>query len=475
MNTYVKNYWSQYLDFIQDFQTLNYKGFTLSYIIHFPSLIRNNTKIWNALYDKGFSKQLRNRVKAPKEIQEVFNDYVQSHKKKPLVKNKHGKVVVNYDTVLRFPEKTFKDYFDRSRTMIIMAGSKNKKRPSVSAIKNKQLYNLPTKYLSNYQIDTKKDIVKIQNQARNLLKSYQDHHLYQEKNFQSLLLKKIAEVINCIEQSLKFLDEVSASCLIVSTTHSYISRILALAALEKGIPTICMQHGIIGNEFGFTPKIATVDAVYGNFEVDWYKARGAPKDSVKIIGHPRFDYAFLPPTISRNKFFKQLGVDKSKKTLLIVVRGNRDIDKWRILIKTISKQKNLNILIKDFPNSPPHPLTKEFPFVHSTQSFDLYNVLHKVDCVVSYTSTVGLEAMLAQKPVFILGNKIPSYTGYYDDLDELVQTDPKKLGKLILKYFNDPIWASYVKQKREEFIRYAYPDTSMSSERLKKLIDALTS
>ncbi|MFD2046668.1 hypothetical protein ACFSTA_20630 [Ornithinibacillus salinisoli] len=473
MNTYLKNYWSLYLDFVQDFRSLKYRGFSLSYIIHFPSLIRKNTALWEALYGDMFGNKLNNRVSDPKEIQEVFNQYVRSHKKKSLEDRKHGKVVINYDTILRFPETIFNNYFDRSQTVMVMAGSKSNKRPSVDALNNKQYFHYPTKYLSNYVTHTKEAVLQVQSQARTIFHSYTNHHLYQEKTFQNIMLKKIAEAINRIEQSIRFLTEVPTSCIVVSTTHSFISRILALAAVERGIPTICMQHGIIGSELGYIPKIATVDAVYGHFEKDWFKARGAPKGSIEIIGHPRFDQAFLPPTISRNKFFKQLGVDRNKKTLLIVVRGNRDVDQWRILINTLSRQHYLNILVKDFPNDVPHTLTKEFPFVHSTQSFDLYNILHKVDCVVSYPSTVALEAMLTQKPAFILDNKIPSYTGYFNGLDELVQTDPQKLGELIINYFNDLNWANNVKEKREKFIRYAYPSESSSGERLKKLINKL--
>lgn len=463
MNTYAKNYWSLYLDFIQDFEKLKYNGLPLSYIVHFPSLIRKNTEIWNELHNKEFAGQLRNQVKDQKEFQEVFDKYIQSLKKKTFVKNKHGKVIIIADRLIRIPRKTFDDYFDPLQTLIIMTGTKLDKAT-----------NIPTKYISDYKSETKKAVIEGENQARAIFKSYEGHHLYKEENFKEIFLNKISAVINQIEIINNILGEVSASCIVVSSTNHF-GRVVASVAAEKGIPTICMQHGIIGNEFGYMPKIATVDAVYGNFEVDWYKNLGVPKESLEIIGHPRFDQAFEPSTITKSKFDKQLGLDEGKKTLLIVVRGNRNIGKWKILIDTISNQLDINILIKDFPNDTPHALNKEFPFVNSTEAFDLYDILHNVDCVVSYTSTVALEAMLADKPVFILHNKLPSYTDYYNTLDELVQIDPQKLGELIIKYFNDPSWGGYVKEIRENFLSYAYPDFSKSSERLKNLIDRVMS
>ncbi|MFP3490959.1 CDP-glycerol glycerophosphotransferase family protein, partial [Staphylococcus sp. SIMBA_130] len=77
----------------------------------------------------------------------------------------------------------------------------------------------------------------------------------------------------------------------------------------------------------FIPKIATIDAVYGNYEVEWYKRLGVAKKTVAITGHPRFDQAFQPSTVKKSTFYKQLGLDKNKKTIMIVVRGNRDIVK----------------------------------------------------------------------------------------------------------------------------------------------------
>ncbi|WP_209124812.1 hypothetical protein [Alkalihalobacillus sp. BA299] len=132
-------------------------------------------------------------------------------------------------------------------------------------------------------------------------------------------------------------------------------------------------------------------------------------------------------------------------------------------------------MIKDFPSTDSHILIKEFPFVHSSSAFELYDLLPYVDCVVTYESTVGLEAMLSNKSVFILDSELPSYVSYYNDLDDLVQKNPQKLAEMIINYFSNPNWARYVKEKRESFLSYAYFDKALSGERLKKLIDRLIS
>ncbi|MBM7572150.1 hypothetical protein [Aquibacillus albus] len=441
-----------------------------------------------------------------------------------LVKNKNGKVVVFTDNLLRFPLKTFIDNFNPSKTVRLVPGSqkqRNTKRSTIgqsnkqkigSSVKNKALaknkmvnsnvnvsfknvipvkgnkakqkkvetnnklnYKLPIYFLNNYAPNVEKTVTEIQKQARAMFQIYKGHHLYQKKEFQRWFLNKIAVVINYIEMYNNFLHDVSTSCIIVSTTNRHTSRILALVAAEKGIPTICMQHGIISNELGYLPKIATVDAVYGKFEVDWYQKKGAQPETLEIIGHPRFDQAFSRSRVSRANFNKYFDLDPRKKTLLIAIRGMKELDSWKVLIDTISKKLDLNILIKDFPNftGKSHVLSKEFPLVRFVRKYNLYDIFPHVDAVVAYTSTVGLEAMLAEKSVFILNKKFDSYTGYYNRLDQMAQSDPRKLAKLVIKYFTDPNWKSYTTNIREKFLSYAYPDRTMSGERLKKLINKL--
>ncbi|WP_411953830.1 hypothetical protein ACKXGF_11355 [Alkalibacillus sp. S2W] len=161
---------------------------------------------------------------------------------------------------------------------------------------------------------------------------------------------------------------------------------------------------------------------------------------------------------------------------MVVVRGERHISKWETLLEKISASKEFefNILLKDFTNTDTYELEKKFTFIKSTQSYGLYEALPHVDCVVSYPSTVGLEAMLVHKPLFIMQNKLLSYTGYFDRLGELVQKDPEKLADLIIKFFNEPKWTKEVSEIRVKFIEYAYPDLGLSSDRLLALINKVS-
>ncbi|WP_209124811.1 hypothetical protein [Alkalihalobacillus sp. BA299] len=157
---------------------------------------------------------------------------------------------------------------------------------------------VPLYHVNDYE--TQKAIIQLQSKAIDLFHSYKNHHFYKNETFQRLFLDTIFEIVMCIEHAIKFLNHVSASCIVVPSTAYSFSRILVLAAAEKGIPSICMQHGIIANEFGHLPKMATINAVYGEFEVDWYQQCGVQKEFLEIIGHPRFDQAFQPPYVIKS-------------------------------------------------------------------------------------------------------------------------------------------------------------------------------
>ncbi|MDQ0159587.1 CDP-glycerol glycerophosphotransferase family protein [Alkalibacillus salilacus] len=467
MNTYVQNYWSLYLEFIRDFESITYNGFSLSYLVHFPALIRNNPEIWRQLDKDTFAKKLTRRIDDQSEVQQLFDQYIHSQRKETGNANKSNKVLFIDDQLLRIPPEILNNYFNPSKTVVVKTN--HKKSPQDSSL------NMPVHYVNDYLPNVNAATIHMRLQVKKLLESYKDHHLYQKPEFQKNLFNRMSTVINQIEICNNILKDIPTSCIVISSPNHF-SRVVTFVAAKRGIPTICTQHGIIGNEFGYIPKIANIDAVYGQYEVDWYKALGVKEEALEITGHPRFDQAFQPRPISRVTFDKSLGLDHNKKTLLVVVRGERNISKWETLLETISASKEFewNIVLKDFPNTDTHELERRFPFIQSAGSYDLYETLLHVDCVVSYPSTVGLEAMLVNKPVFIMQNKLLSYTGYFDRLGELVQKDPEKLAALIIKFINDPKWSQEVDERRDKFISYAYPDIGLSSERLYDLIHKLS-
>ncbi|MCP3028401.1 hypothetical protein [Halobacillus sp. A5] len=475
MNTYERNYWSLYLDFLDRFEGITYKGYSLPYLCHYRSLIKK-APLMNNLDQDSFTLLLNNKVESNAEIQSRFNRFIKKHTSSRPNKNKKGKVIIHdVYNLIRFPTPILNKYFSPSTSLII----KDRKKPprDKGYVRKEKDGNIPVHYFDEYKSQSstlEAAVTETHRQAKKIFKAFPNHPLFSDKKFQTIFLMQLEKIIHRIEQASRLFRSEPVSCVIVASTHYPESRTLAIVAAKQGVTSICMQHGIISSEFGYLPKIATVDAVYGTFEKVWYKQKGIADQAVEIIGHPRFDQITLNKPVSKNEFVTNLGLDPSKKTVLVVVRGNKDLQRWKVLVQALAKKGNANILIKDFPGSQPHQLTKDVPEALPTQNYSLYDILHNVDAVVVYSSTVGLEAMLSGKPVFILSEHFPGHTGYYYGLGGLTHDNPSKLANIVLRYFTDPQMENYEKKMREKFLSTAYNTKQLSGKRLLQLIDRLT-
>lgn len=488
MDTFLKNYWSMYLDFLHDFETLTYRNFEIVYFCHLPSYVLPNTDLMNELHKDSFLHHFKRVVSSSEDIQNKFSSFTAKHTKNHTKTT--GKIAIHIDKLLRFPQHSLQQYFSSSNTVLLTNGikqkskrglvkKKNRARPinqTVAVVKRKKrsklpkIQNIPIQYFEDFKVNIDTKIKQVQQQARELFIQYQDHWLYSRASFQKWLLQNISSVMTYMEITEQLLKNIAISCFVISTSHSYISRILAVIGSSKGIPSICMQHGIISSELGYIPKIATVDALYGQFEKDWYTRLGIKEEALEIIGHPRFDQIDSPPSVGRASFYQSLGLIKGRKTIMIAVRSNEDINQWRTFIQTLNNKKKFNILIKNYPSKQPHPLTKEFSNVFPTRNYQIYDLFPHVDAVVAYSSTVGLEAMLSNKPVFILTKDFPGATGYYRGIGELMQYDPQQLAEKMVAYFTQSDYQQYAHKKWKQFLRYAYPSNQKSMDRLHVLI-----
>ncbi len=470
MNTYEKNYWTVYLDFLDDFANLEYKGYSIVYLCHYGSLIRNNEELIKALHDPAYTESLKNTLNNLTAIQQTFS------KQKAAIQRLHnkkedGKILLHdvYD-LLRFPNDTFYHYFDKRKTLILKDTiPQREEKQYLVGLKGYTIQNF-----DNYKRDVRGSINKLKKEAQTTLSKFPNHLVYNDPTFRSRFFMQIAKIVNRIEEAANLFRKESISTVIVPSTHYPESRTLVFVAAACGIPTICMQHGIIGKEFGYIPKIADVDAVYGPYEMNWYQNNGVNKEDLEIIGHPRFDLIKQVPKLRQEEIKQNLAIDPTKKTILLIIRGQLLLEEWETFLDQLSTNDNVNVIVKDFRYKENHPLQKPHSFVYSSKGYHHYDLFSIADLVVSYASTVALEAMLAKKPVFVLNEPSPGNTDYYDDLGKLIQSDPKQLSTLVSDFFANKDLQSYMENTITEFLSQSYINKISSGQRLIRLINRLS-
>lgn len=90
---------------------------------------------------------------------------------------------------------------------------------------------------------------------------------------------------------------------------------------------------------------------------------------------------------------------------------------------------------------------------------DLYDILAYADAAVTQTSTVGLEAMLFQKPALIgksTGNR--TYP-YYESLGDFIFEKPEELARTLIEVLQNPAMYQKAEAARLSFTASNYPVT----------------
>ncbi|MET3698892.1 capsular polysaccharide export protein, LipB/KpsS family [Bacillus oleivorans] len=321
------------------------------------------------------------------------------------------------------------------------------------------------------------------------MSSFHNHPVFSDPTFQENFLNDIPETVKYLDAVIRFFERNPISCILVGAQgdqSDHLCNILPVIAKTQGIPSIGLQHGLIwGGEW--VPIYTTVQGVYGNYEKEFFKLRGVTENRIEIIGHPRFDSILTKTFMPKSVFQQKLGLNPQKRTLLIATQPDITESVLDHFISQLSQNPFIQIMIK------PHPheiafgtiqgfidrIYSKYPSVKviTDQSLTFYDILSNTDMVVIDRSTAGLEAMIMEKPVFILRSKnwdVLRYE-YWDLMDGFVQQDPIILSNLINQLTAEITVFNKMNGKIKQFLSYHYPlNEQLSIEKLSNLIYKLT-
>jgi len=469
---YLDNFWSLYFDFIEAFSKLCYLNIPLPILVNFRHYLDENIK--QDMTNQDFKKILKSSIRKC-EIQTKFQKWLNPLRQLHNHNNTlDGKVLLNY-MHLRFSRNNFVNYFNPKEAVILSQRGKN------------NLQGLPMHDINDYQVDVSKISNKIIEEAKIIFSTLSEHPVFNDIFFYNSFIRNIPNIINTIASVDKYLEKNEISCIIVGTTEDLMSRILTLVGATKGIPSICMQHGLLCGEEAYMPIFSSKVGVYGFYEKEWYQERGVTSNRIEITGHPRFDDIFTQKYINKAEFQKIYQLNPLKKTILFATQPN-NTSLWNETIERLANLPQFEILIKPHPvemskrDSNGKKLVENYITLQnkyktvkviSDRKVNLYDILSNIDAVIIINSTVGLETILFNKPLFILDDKS---SDYYDRMQEFIFSEPSELVGFITNYFEDEKLCHHSKVKNEEFLGYAYPQKlsgPLLKEEIKKLIQEL--
>ncbi len=476
MNTFFKNYWSLFIDFIKDFQDVKFKEIPLPILSVFHFYLDDDLK--RQLREESFGKILKTKIEYENQMQPNFDLFLSKITKKNSEMSDSSKLLIHDGDLLRFPE-AYLQTFDKRKTEYMFSAKMRKSKTWHDYVQNLKKSG-KVHMLDDYREDNQKLMNQYLTQINSLFVKYKDHPVYGNQYFQNKFLEELPLMVDLLVAYDNFFSKVPISCVIVGNTLTLYSRILTLIANSKGITTICMQHGIHSNELCYFPIIASKHAVYGHYDKEWYLKRRVSSQSIEIIGHPRFDEIFTKKHMPKRKFMQKLGISSKKKLVFVATNIDRDINVWSTFIRELQKSPSITIIVKPHHTEERLIGTKDFTELSSKYpsvklvpaATNLYDIIANVDIVVQEYTTVGLEAMLFGKPVFNLRKKDYYNVNdryYFDQLAEFSDVDPLAVVKMINNFLQDIHLQTEIKLKQKQFLSFVYPQ-SLSGNKLHDLL-----
>lgn len=453
------------IEFLEAFGSLIYRGLPLPLLSNFYQYLDDSLK--QEMMKEDFNRHLTIKTLDEKQIQPEIEKWLVPIRRPLQKKPIQGKTLLNFD-YLRFSISNYSQ-LDPNHTLIL------------SRWKKEQLYNIPSICTLDYTRPCSDITNSFIQQAHTIFTSYPNHPAFNNPYFQKKFLTDIPLMIEKIDMVNLILEKNLISSVVVGTTEEMTSRILTLVASSKGIPSFCLQHGLIMGEEAFLPVFATKQVVYGAYEKEWYLQKGVEENRIAIVGHPRFDDIFTMNHMSKSAFLEKMGFDADKKIIFIATQPFHT-SFYVQLTELLVKNPELAIIIKPHPWEKSRNLVSEYinlsevyPSVkYVTNEVKIYDIIANSDTVVVANSTVGLEAMLLNKPVVVYKSKSSNRDyPYYDALGGVVSDNAETVANIIHSILDHPPYAQTEILLRNQFSNRNYPQ-KISLSKLQQLIEKIT-
>jgi spore coat polysaccharide biosynthesis protein SpsF len=234
------------------------------------------------------------------------------------------------------------------------------------------------------------------------------------KTFQELKMQ--IDAINA------FFDKHDIGFVLVDEDVCEFNKTLVQIANQRHIPTMVVEHGITGHKRGFCPVSADGIAAWGRIPAQQLRDWGVPATKIKMLGAPHFDrYASGVPR-SREEILERLGLSHARDKKIVLYPANRlrvveygflrtkpsfaeGRDLLHAIVEAIAPHPEQFLIIKIHPGDKGEhfqSLMKRYPNFSRYTILDngaMEDLLHASSVVVNWASTVGLEALMMDRPV----------------------------------------------------------------------------
>lgn len=306
-----------------------------------------------------------------------------------------------------------------------------------------------------------------------------------ETEFDQIFLEPyIPTFLHLMNELEKFMKTTVPKTIIQAYETGPYAKCFEIIAKKLGIKTVGIQHGFLyeGNPDYSHNEIRSDKQPLGNPIPDLMLVFGEyykkvlvekchyPQSNVAVIGNPSFyNIDELKKIMSRESLLTKYGFE-NKKIILIPLsfrlsyysQNNPDDILLENLFKGLRNNQDIMVLLRphpgDYENIEKRLTTKYTSANFQISKGSLIEDLLISDVVVTTVSTVGLDAVVFEKPVIfvnVAGTAISSLGGFQKAMienDVAISVSPEELIPTILSLKKDELWETTKSAKRKQFM-----------------------
>lgn len=300
----------------------------------------------------------------------------------------------------------------------------------------------------------------------------------------TFFLKSIPRIVS----NINLLDEVfkrkNIKITVLRNDVKELEKTIVFSARLAKVPSLVIQHGILAETNGHNVLLADKYAAWGKTSVEWYGRFGNSREKFEITGNPRFD--ILPnrrPQLSRQALCKRLNLDENKGIILFAPQQiNKFSSFWTDdlfwvmtdkLLKALQHFPDKQLIIKVDPYEDSGPYEERiikglYNNAAAVKDIDIYTLIIFSEVVITLDSTVGLEAMVFDKPLITVNlTKRQDRVPYAEKGGALGVYNGADLHLAIKQALTDRETISRLKIGRNRFLReYAHAIDGKATERI---------
>ncbi len=297
---------------------------------------------------------------------------------------------------------------------------------------------------------------KINSKLQTILTNHINHPIFGDPVFRTWIDQKINDVLGKLYGTKQRMEKLKPGCVAFQGNHYILmERVICEVARACRVASVAYHPvSLMGTSesvfiYKSLPMLSYRFAAWGREFQEWMREFGVSQEQVIPVGCPRFDQLPLP-VVAPHTIHGRLQVS-SKYVLLVDQQCPKRQPVFKMIWEAIRDEPDFVLVVKIHPHH--EKIINEYrrwsendPRIRYVPPLEvpLYELLQEAFTVVTYFSTVGIEAAYYRKPVItpVFSGSRPSYV-FYERGGSIPVSDSKEMKDILKRLTLDQ---NYVKQ-----------------------------